>query len=186
MATVDALIDLVRPPAEPPAFDLAACEDQLGAALPEDYKQLVAVYGIGEFNDDLMIWVPPHPDNDAENTITRMGVQARTIMAELLPTVPDTAAWLLPDGSEHQLDLTVSDPPAVLGWGQSSGGMYGYWRITGDDPNSWPVIYTDLGGAWDYDPRGLLEFLYAKLTAQFPESRTGNYDPKDPYFSSFF
>ncbi|MED5814305.1 hypothetical protein VST63_18240 [Mycolicibacterium sp. 050232] len=186
MATIDDLIELVPPPTEPPVFDLTACEQALGVPLPDDYKLLITVYGVGQFNDDLMLLVPPHPEVDIERTITHMGVQVRQILSELRPTVPETATWLLPDSSEQTVDVGLDDPPAVLGWGVNTGGMHGFWRITGDDPNSWPAVYSDFGGAWDCDPRGLLEFLYAKLTGQYPDSRTGNFDPTDPYFSSFF
>ncbi|MFW0783564.1 hypothetical protein AAFP35_03510 [Gordonia sp. CPCC 206044] len=186
MAIIDDLIELVPPPAEPPTFDFEACEHALGVPLPDDYRNLVATYGLGEFDDDLMVWVPPHPEVEADNTITSMSGAARDALIQLRPTIPDTATWLLPDGTEHQVELGSENPPPFIGWGRSNGGMYGFWHIIGDDPNAWPVVYTDLGGAWDYDPRGLLEFVFAKVSGLYPDSRTGNYDPQDPYFSSFF
>ncbi|GAB08345.1 hypothetical protein GOARA_008_00450 [Gordonia araii NBRC 100433] len=186
MTTIDDLITLVPPPAAPPEFDFDACEKLLGTRLPDDYKDIVAVYGTGEFNDDLTLWVPQHSGIADDRTITTMAPSALRTLTDMRPTIPETSVWLLPDGREEPVNLGTVGPGAFLGWGRDTGGNYGFWKITGDDPNDWPIVFGDFGGAWDFDPRGLLEYLYAKLAGRFPDSLTGNYDPADPFFSSAY
>ena len=63
--TIDALIKLIPPPAQPiGVFDgpWEPVEAHLGTALPSDYKDLVRLYGRGRFMDFLMINLPGDPE----------------------------------------------------------------------------------------------------------------------------
>lgn len=62
---VEKLVKLVPPPAAPQgvptAADWAAVEKALGTSLPDDYKDLVTMYGEGYFTDEVVwLYAPKH------------------------------------------------------------------------------------------------------------------------------
>ncbi|MFA4082852.1 hypothetical protein [Mycobacteroides salmoniphilum] len=171
MAAFDELVALVRPPdLWRFAIDWEAIESSIGARLPDDYRSIVDHYGWGGFYEDLAIWVPPTLSVPEHGDITIQGPWARDSLAGLRASIPASDVWVFPDGTSAPVDLGDDANIPFLGWGANSGGCYGYWHMIGPDPNTWPVVYTNLGGNWDYHPGGLAEYLLAKLSNTYPEN----------------
>jgi hypothetical protein len=61
-AALEELRRLVPPPEDPPlAAHWAAARDNFGFDLPQDYRELIDLYGAGLFNEELWVFAPGHP-----------------------------------------------------------------------------------------------------------------------------
>jgi hypothetical protein len=75
--SIDALIEVIPPPAEPSeAFSgpWEPIEAELGRALPQDYKDFVRLYGLGSFMEFLWVNVPR-----SESPYVRLEAEVRTV-----------------------------------------------------------------------------------------------------------
>jgi hypothetical protein len=116
--SIDALVRLVPPPANPVQADAdwPSAEAALGVRLPDDYKELVTCYGSGEFCDLV------HPLTAAE--LVADGPDALEVERELAAEDPEDYPYPF-----HP------DPGGLLPWGQTSNGHLLCWRT--DD---WTVV----------------------------------------------
>jgi hypothetical protein len=161
MTSLDELAALVRPPtdARGRGVDWATVFGQVGR-LPDDYVAIWTAYGPGLFAGELGLFSP-----------TDLPVCGRQSVEGGLTIIGDNDlgdVWVLPDGSTEPVVIDPALP--YLGWGGGPNGQDCFWHKTGDDPNTWPVIVTDLATQWDRHPGGLAAYLVDLLSGRFPSA----------------
>jgi hypothetical protein len=111
--------------------DWRAVRRDLGCQLPTDFRDLIAVYGVGTIDECLMVLPPTNAEH--ESAIPSVG--------QMTPT-PDKTAWLEHTKSDYPL---WPDPGALLCGlrmvdinGDLTGAVY--WRTVGPDPEKWPLV----------------------------------------------
>lgn len=111
--------------------DWRAVEQDLGCRMPTDFRDLIAVYGVGTIDECLMVLPPTSAEH--ESGIPSVG--------QMTP-MPAKTAWL-----EHtKSDYPLWPEPGALVCGlrmvDINGDLTGavYWRTTGPDPEQWPVV----------------------------------------------
>ncbi|OBC02701.1 hypothetical protein [Gordonia sp. 852002-50395_SCH5434458] len=164
MAPIDDLERLVAPPPDGgPAVDWDQTERALGFRLPDDYKRIVQTYGPGAFVSEVSVWVP----SDAGGDVFEHGRLASEELAGSVEWIEDNDwEWIKPGGETEPVNLGPQ-PLQFSPWGGGASGSFGYWHQTGDDPNSWPVLYTDLSSEWLYHDGGLAAFIVDFLNGAF-------------------
>ncbi|MEU1847868.1 hypothetical protein ABZ499_00965 [Streptomyces sp. NPDC019990] len=153
MITLEALVGLCPPPADPPLpVDWAQAERDLGTALPADYKQLVGTYGDGVFDETIGLLVPDSAYHDHDlHAQTR---ERDEILAGLWE-FEEKPAGLREAGAR------------VLPWAFEEGsGAFLYWLArSGQHPDEWTVLYNEgRGPLWEHHEMGCLAFLMGVLT----------------------
>ncbi|MGC5258124.1 hypothetical protein ACPXCG_17415 [Gordonia sp. DT218] len=166
------LLALVPPPADggQSQVDWEDFRQTTGFEAPADYRQIVTEYGVGQFCGEFYVFAPGGPEGQdiVDEYQTSMDIIADPGWQEFVDEIGE--GWLEPDGSRHPVDLR-QDPPPFAPWGGGSAGGYGYWHKIGDDPDRWPVAYTDLADVWLYDRDGLASFLVNALTGRYPADK---------------
>lgn len=140
------LVRLVPPPSEPVDGDgeWRRVWPSLGCRLPQDYQDLVRVYGVGSF-DDVTLWTP-FTTHSGLNLV----VQARSLVTdydELRVGNPASVPYpLFPEAG------------GMLPWASTGDGDSLCW-LTGDEPDQWPVVeWNSREGARRHDV-GAVQFL---------------------------
>ena len=152
---------LAPPPAEPvePADPRRwpAVEQELGTALPADYKALTAVYGSGRFDELLWLFspfAPRGPGNllDERRTTLDAYEQTRRRFPARLPLPP------------------FPEPGGLLPLGRSDNGNELYW-LTEGAPDAWGVVLFG-GRSTDHEVHrlGVAAFLAGVLSGGTPTS----------------
>lgn len=136
------LVDLVPPPPQPrelgAANEWSKVEAQLGTSLPADYKDLIATYGTGQFNEYLTVF-NPFAANEHRNLLA---------LKEKILSAYRTSQNMFPD--EYPLP-TFPTAGGLLPWARSDNGDTFYW-ITGEEPDTWPVYVIKTNSAqYRYD-----------------------------------
>lgn len=158
MTSINDLIRLCPPPADPPAVDWPAVESALGRRLPADYKQLATVYGPGSFCHFIHVH---HPLSGL--------------------TAPSVAAFqqqLQRDRDRNQPHFPVPyDPRHLVVAGVTDNGDHLFWITDPEtDPDNWHIAVQDRDGREWFTFEGTLTgFLVSALSGeiavpQFPES----------------
>ncbi|MFF4161615.1 SMI1/KNR4 family protein [Streptomyces sp. NPDC001741] len=119
------IAERVRPPAVvvDGQGDWAEAERALGTRLPEDYKQLVATYGRGDFWGALCLCTPFGEDNPVPLT------------ADLL----EDYGPLREDAPEDYPYPLFPEPGGLLAWAVTESAAHVCW-LTEGPPESWPVV----------------------------------------------
>ncbi|MGW6055466.1 SMI1/KNR4 family protein [Streptomyces sp. NPDC055189] len=133
--------------------DWAAAEAQLGASLPSDYRDFMAIYG-GGCIDDLIVLPPLPTGNGWGASIAGHAVGFHELWAT--------------EGGAPGVELGAD---RVLPWGSGGNANELGWLMAGPNPDQWPVI------VWRRhdDPRwalidcGMAEFLRRLMAAEFDE-----------------
>ncbi|MGF1662000.1 MAG: SMI1/KNR4 family protein [Kineosporiaceae bacterium] len=141
LSPTDALAALVRrcPPPDGPAGppgDWDAVQDELGVALPADYRGFVDAYGLVRLDDFLLVHSPfaaRGPGNLLHEAQDPLGALAgyaerRTLAGEADLPVPPYPA-----------------PGGLLPVGRTDNGDELWW-VTGDAPDAWPVALLESRG----------------------------------------
>ncbi len=153
--TVARITELVPPPAPPRPRDWETVEAQLGTPLPEDYKQLVDLYGGGVFDEVVWLLEPGCPVEDYDLlAITRE-------REEILPRL-----WAI--GEPKPTGLT-EDGTRLLPWAYvEDGGQYLYWLARPDQaPGEWTVkINEGRGPEWESHAVSCARFLLSFMTGE--------------------
>ncbi|GAB18710.1 hypothetical protein GOEFS_062_00190 [Gordonia effusa NBRC 100432] len=164
MSALSQLTDLVDPPPHGARPDWTAVAAHLGHTPPQDYIQIVETYGAGLFAGEVAVWVAGGAGGE---DLIEAAPPAITELADSRDWINSNAiSWIGPDGSNSPVDLGPS-PLRYAAWGGGSSGAYGYWHQVGDDPNKWPVLYTDLSSLWLYHPAGIAAFLVDLLDGNY-------------------
>jgi hypothetical protein len=131
-------------PAEHPAVDWAATEAALGTALPEDYKEIVDLFGPGGFDEYLDLIVPGGSGTDLVRFSEIDAAHSVSLWAPY-PVYPARNGLLRWGTSEYELDLV--------------------WQTGAADPADWPVLVREAPGEeWRRFDCGMGEFLARLLT----------------------
>lgn len=128
--SISRLRQIVAPPAQPvgtgtPAV-WRAVEALLSTTLPQDYKQFVATYGVGQFNQFLLVRTPFPPRS--EDGVFDIREPALAIYTNLHRSFPN--------------DLPIPpypEPGGLLPCAETENGDTLFWRTAGV-PNAWPVV----------------------------------------------
>ncbi|MEU4421068.1 SMI1/KNR4 family protein [Actinoplanes sp. NPDC024001] len=172
---VERLVALVPPPPPRSQVDLPdwdEVERTLGFPLPEDYKELVNLYGPGTFDDFLVVFQPNSSSQYSELT------HAIAEGADSLRSYAD---------SGEALPVPIDQLLAIAG---TDNGDTVYWvREPGASPDRWRI---GVNGARDFDEwylyeSGLAQFLVSVLSREwvvpaFPEDFP--YPDRAPVFNS--
>jgi hypothetical protein len=126
-------------PTDRPAIDWQAAEAALGTALPEDYKEIVDVFGPGSFDGYVDLLGPSR-------------------ILDLIDWSRTRDDWFYPHPA-------YPAPHGLLQWGSSEQELDFVWLTGTDDPSDWPLLVReDSGGEWQRFDCGLGEFLARLLT----------------------
>jgi hypothetical protein len=146
---LDELRRLVPPPEDPPPpADWTAARDELGFDLPEDYRELIDLYGPGLFDEELRVLAPGH-QNEGLDLLRGTDQQLRGLRyrrdqaGEHIPYEPE------PVGG------------GLIAWGITGNGDVCYWRVVdAEAPASWTVVVDEVrGGEWHPFDGTVTEFL---------------------------
>ncbi|MGW0355816.1 hypothetical protein ACWDXV_16575 [Nocardia nova] len=160
MGSIKELEALFRPTGGPYQWDWSTTESRLGRPVPDDYKQLVAVFGSAKFCQGIALYVPdPNPLLDlASATASNL-----TYLTDDTP--PDERPEHTPDGKSF-------DPAALISWGQAPGGDYFLWYPDPDapsDPDRYTIVLTPADQAdWWFFAGETSDFLYRWVTGVEP------------------
>ena len=132
--TIANLIKVVPPPAEPfwaYKGPWGAIEGELGTALPQDYKDYVALYGSGYFMQFLNIHLPK-----SWTVHLRLGAKVKFVAKACREIFKD---------DEVDLPFPIwPDPGGLMVFGLTGGGDYLFW-LTRGTPQDWPIVVWDCG-----------------------------------------
>jgi hypothetical protein len=128
--TIENLLKVLPPPAEPfHVFEgpWEVIETQLRTRLPQDYKDLMRLYGAGLFAGFFAIYLPAGPTIGSCIVPTALGLQRSLIDDPSVPIYPR--------------------PGGLLVCGLTHNGEYICWLTRGSTPDEWPIV------VWDVRPR---------------------------------
>ena len=179
--TIENLLKVVPPPASPVAAyggPWEPIEEQLGTYLPQDYKDFVRLYGLGDFMQILTVFVPR-----AESPHIRLVRQAHVARLNFADDDDfEYAVWPEPGGI---LPCAVTDNGAQLAWvrcGAPANWNILVWGRGYGDPEVFDCDLTDfLAGmatgkitAWDFseDPAIPPDRLFKPMDDEYrPDER---------------
>ncbi|MFJ3616282.1 Lsr2 family DNA-binding protein [Streptomyces hydrogenans] len=153
MTALTALTGLCPPPAVVrPSPDWLQVEDTLGKGLPQDYKELVTVYGPGQFSGFITLYQPHAPSEWADLT-GPMPARLRGQIEEVRQAA--RCPWRLPHSPEN-----------LLAMGVTGNGDYLFWDTQPPDtPDEWTVAVNEaLDAPWFTYNGSLTEFLVSVLS----------------------
>lgn len=151
---VSELISIVSPPPGHGwrGVDWTTVEQSLGLPLPQDYKDFIATYGPGTFDDFLHIFLPA-TDNDLLDLKSRQQQDIGTLRV-IHSEFPD------------EIPYRVTDPAELLPVAITGNGDIVYWHVTGpENPDSWTItINESRGPEWFRYSGELTSFLADMLS----------------------
>ncbi|MFJ2746681.1 histone-like nucleoid-structuring protein Lsr2 [Streptomyces sp. NPDC087297] len=161
MTDLTVLTRLCPPPAAPQLpIDWSTVEAELGVRLPEDYKQLAAVYGPGLYSDYINIY---HP-------------RANTPWVKLTGPMPSRIRGHLQHDYDEGTHPVPHDPHHLFAVGVTSNGEYLFWITDPHDvPDSWRIAVNEARGPRWYTYDGTLTAFLASVLSgetsvpQFPK-----------------
>ncbi|WP_327181245.1 SMI1/KNR4 family protein [Streptomyces sp. NBC_01334] len=156
---IELLARLMPPhPGAGDVVDWGLLEQSWGTRFPGDYKEFIARYGAGAISDYVVIFSPECRAEDGAEPAFQ-GMEEETLNAQQLWSAKGPGGA----GSDR-----------VIAWGLDSSADILCWRITGDDPDGWPVVVWNQDDVvWQEYPCGVVEFLHRVLDAEFDECPLG-------------
>jgi hypothetical protein len=129
---LDRLVRLAPPPDRPLGAGephvWSDVEDRLGLRLPADYRELIAAYGSGTFDEFLLVLSP---------FAAKPGLRLEDYGATMLTTLRDFRA----SASEDLPYPLHPDPGGLLPWGYTANGDWGYWIADPpSEPDRWRIV----------------------------------------------
>jgi hypothetical protein len=153
--SVTRVTEILPPASSPRPRDWASVEEELGTPLPEDYKELVDLYGGGVFNETIWLLEPGCPVEDYD--LLAVAREREEILTKL---------W----SSSEQRPAELSAPGArLLPWAYAEeGGQYLYWLAEpGRAPEHWTVMVNEgRGPGWEAHPVSCARFLLSFMTGE--------------------
>ncbi|GGS21795.1 hypothetical protein Snoj_22760 [Streptomyces nojiriensis] len=147
------LLEIAPAPSRPRHKDWGEVEGILAVGLPDDYKELIGLYGGSHWDDYLYVLEPDCPNRHY-----------------------DLLKW-----AEYQFDdledlWTVEKKPAeletegavVIPWATTDNGECLYWLVLpGVEPNEWTVMVNEVRGPrWEHHSVSCTQFLASALTGE--------------------
>ncbi|HLK00070.1 MAG TPA: SMI1/KNR4 family protein [Streptosporangiaceae bacterium] len=126
MSALDDLIALAPPPPQPVDAhgDWGQVEASLGLRLPQDFKDLIGRYGLGQFTDFISPLTPFGP---------------RRQLVERAGELKEQARYWIDDQFEEQRYPFYPDPGGLLEWALTDNGDSLFW-LTAGEPDDWIVV----------------------------------------------
>jgi hypothetical protein len=174
VTAIDDLIRLVPPPAAPVSAngDWQQVESRLGIRLPDDFKQLIEHYGLGQFVDFITPLTPFGP----EDLLTRSARRLLDSERAFRDRNPDKSPYAF-----------YPEPGGLLEWAGTDNGDRLCW-LTEGNPSQWTTVAWQPRG-WHYDahPVGAAGFLHGWLTGRLTTTVFGSRanDTPAPWFEPF-
>ncbi|MGJ7414460.1 SMI1/KNR4 family protein [Streptomyces cinereoruber] len=139
-------------PDTPRQKDWTAIERALGTGLPADYKELVRVYGGGDWDDYLYVLEPGCP-NRHYDLLTWAEQQAEDL----------EDLWVY-----EERPAELEEGARVVPWAVTDNGECLYWLVRpGLDPDRWTVMVNEARGArWEHFSVSCTHFLAAVLSGE--------------------
>jgi hypothetical protein len=153
------LLAMVPPPSAPPDgrhYDWSGVTRVLQTEIPPDFRELVAAYGCGMFDQLLWIHEPdcPNPNLDfVRNALERQEALDYLWGAQVPEPIPE---WVNPEEDR------------LIAWGGTDYGSYYWWHSSpGVPPEKWPVMVDEgRGPTWYEYPMTATQWLYGVLSGQ--------------------
>ncbi|MFD9245223.1 SMI1/KNR4 family protein [Streptomyces sp. NPDC059556] len=154
---LDRLLAIFPAPDEPRAKSWDEVERTIGVALPRDYKELVRVYGGGNWDDYLHVLEPGCPNDDYD-----LVAWARNQAEDL------EGLW---EFERKPVELEA-EGARVIPWAVTDNGECLYWLVPpGAPPEGWTVMVNEArGGRWEHFSVSCTRFLAAALEAELRSS----------------
>ncbi|MFG2959326.1 hypothetical protein ACGF5O_37090 [Streptomyces sp. NPDC048291] len=125
-------------------------EASWGTAFPSDYRDFIEVYGPGGIDDVISVATPESRTGEPGVLTVRKMTPARARTCRTFNGERQFSAW--------------PAPGALLGWGVTPIGFDLFWRVTGADPDDWPVVVSAQRDSKAFEfPFGMAEFLVRML-----------------------
>ncbi|MEU2451093.1 SMI1/KNR4 family protein [Streptomyces sp. NPDC012765] len=147
------LLEIAPAPSQPRRKDWGAVERTLAVELPDDYKELIGVYGGSNWDDYLYVLEPDGP-NKHYDLLKWAKYQFEDL--EDLWTVEKKPEELEAEGS------------LVIPWATTDNGECLYWLILpGVEPDEWTVMVNEASGPlWEHYPVSCTQFLASALSGE--------------------
>jgi hypothetical protein len=118
---------------------------------PDDYREFMATYGAGSFNDSLHVIAPPSSEREVMNAVVQ--------------SLADGLAWLRDNSQVEPPWDAYPKRPGLVQWGTTNAGDDCFWLISGDEANVWPVVTWNRGLAeWVEHPPGMARLIVEVVT----------------------
>jgi hypothetical protein len=160
--------------------DWVQAEEELGVAVPSDFRELASRFPDGTFQGYL--YFQPGTPNLVDLRDRLLGELRRCRSEENLE---DTAPSRDPDPS-YPYPLWP-EPEGIFPWAMGSGGEIFFWLRNSPDPGSWPVVWCHgEDREWERFDGITSEFLIALVTGQIDAPRLGSPTfPSPPRFDKW-
>lgn len=137
--------------------DWQAAAAELGVeSFPSDYREFVAAFGAGSFEDTLFVSIPRPGNPTASLTVGRLPDDV--LESESMSGWQDSGA---------RSRRVLAD---MLVWGQTNGADALCWVTSDPDPERWPVaVWARQDGGWAVHECGMAEFVLRVLRSDFDE-----------------
>jgi hypothetical protein len=161
---VDELLEIVAPVGSQVPADWSILEGDLGFKLPSDYKKVIDAFGAGSFMN-LEVCAPGVLDGrfSMVNLVDRLRLVVSDFRSQFRS--PAIAPYFPEEGG-------------LIPWGEVDGGWFHFWVPFGDDPDEWPVVFTEpnLSALWKTYST-FSEYVIEYLTP--PRGRFGSMSPQE-------
>jgi hypothetical protein len=153
--SVARLIGIFPPASTPQNPDWARVERTLGTPLPDDYKQLIEMYGGGVFDETIWLLEPDCADEGYD--LVGQAQERDEVLANL---------WSMGEPKPAELE---ADGVRVIPWAYIEGsGHYLFWLTRpGEKPAEWTTILNEgRGPEWEHHPQSCADFLVGVMTGE--------------------
>ncbi|WP_328786268.1 SMI1/KNR4 family protein [Streptomyces sp. NBC_00273] len=146
------LLEIAPAPSQPRDKDWGEVERALAVELPDDYKELIGVYGGSYWDNYLYVLEPDCPNKHY-----------------------DLLKWAKYQFEDLQDLWTVEKKPAeleteesvLIPWATTDNGECLYWLVLpGLAPNEWTVMVNEVSDRWEHYPVSCTQFLASALTGE--------------------
>ncbi|WP_327360232.1 SMI1/KNR4 family protein [Streptomyces sp. NBC_01296] len=159
------LLEIAPAPSRPRHKDWGEVERALAVELPDDYKELIGVYG-GSHWDDYLYVLEPHCPNEHYDLLEWATYQFEDL--EGLWEFEKKPAELDTEGSR------------VIPWATTDNGECLYWLVLpGLDPNEWTVMVNEARGPrWEHHSVSCTQFLASSLDGELQSNILSSLFPR--------
>jgi hypothetical protein len=174
------------------ATDWTRAEEELGSALPPDYRELAERFPYGTFQGYLDFY----PDADIFTDLRELRLSRLRRLRDNTPDEDEVRYRQYVEASEGRPlpDWEIScpfplwpEPGGIYPWTEGGDDATFFWLRTGPDPSSWPVVWChgeDI--LWERFDGPATEFLIALVNDEIDSRRLGSpIFPQPPRFDAW-
>ncbi|GAA2639798.1 hypothetical protein GCM10010425_50230 [Streptomyces spororaveus] len=147
------LLEIAPAPSQPLDKGWSEVEQTLAVGLPNDYKELIGVYGGSNWDDYLYVLEPDCPNKHYD--LLKWAKYQFEDLQEL---------WTF----EKKPEELETEGSVVIPWATTDNGECLYWLVLpGVDPNEWTVMVNEARGPrWEHYSVSCTQFLASALTGE--------------------